>query len=449
MIKNMKKIFLLGAFLLSFGANAQVQKGQLVDGIAAVVGDEIVLESDILEQKNFMAQQGNAPKSDNCEYVETLLNNKLMIYQAKKDTLIPNRNVEIKAQVDAKYEQMLSQFPSERAMLEAYKFKSATDMKNIIQKIDTDSYYGQSKYARITEKTDVTPSEVTDFFNAYRYQLPEVKEEIILSQIVMYPKLSETHKNEIISKLMGIRQQILSGESFETMARIHSEDEGSASNGGLYTNVPKGRMVKAFEATALNLQEGEISEPIETEFGYHIIQLVKKSGKMYDARHILIKSTPNEEEIATAKRELADIRQQIIDGKITMKEAASKYSDDKTTKYNSGTILGEDGSSKLEKSNLSPTISYQIAGHNKGEFTEVFEDELNRRKSVAFLKIEDVIPAHQIDLSTDFERVKAMALNKKKSEVAEKWVKEQIPSTFISVDKRYQKCSFYSNWDKK
>ena len=447
MIKNIKQLLLLGLLFIGYQINAQLQKGQLIDGVVAVVGDEIILESDIIEQANFAKQQGEMT-SDKCSFVESLLNNKLLIYHAKKDTLIPDRSKEIREQANQKYEQILSQFPSEKAMLDAYKFKTAQDMKNTIENLDSDNYYGQSKYSRITEKADVTPNEVTDFYNTYKFQLPEVKDEVVLSQIVMFPKLTETHKNEIINKLKNIRQNILNGENFELQARIYSEDEGSASNGGLYQNIPRGRMVKPFEAAALNLQEGEISEPIETEFGYHIIQLIKKKGKLYDARHILIKTTPNTEEIATAKKELERIKQDILDEKITFKEAAHKYSDDKHTKFNAG-IITKNGSSKIEKTNLDPNISYQIAGYNKGDITDIFEDELDRKKVVSLLRVEDIIPAHQLDLATDYDRVKVLALNNKKNQILEKWTKEQLPNTFISIDKRYDNCSFKAKWEQK
>ena len=447
MIKNIKQLLLLGLLFIGYQINAQLQKGQLVDGVVAVVGDEIILESDIVEQANFAKQQGEVA-IDKCTFVESMLNNKLLIYHAKKDTLIPDRSKEIREQANQKYEQILNQFPSEKAMLDAYKFKTAQDMKNTIENLDSDNYYGQSKYSRITEKADVTPNEVTDFYNTYKFQLPEVKDEVVLSQIVMFPKLTETHKNEIINKLKNIRQNILNGENFELQARIYSEDENSASNGGLYQNIPRGRMVKPFEAAALNLQEGEISGPIETEFGYHIIQLIKKKGKLYDARHILIKTTPNAEEIATAKKELERIKQDILDEKITFKEAAHKYSDDKHTKFNAG-IITKNGSSKIEKTNLDPNISYQIAGYNKGDITDIFEDELDRKKVVSLLRVEDIIPAHQLDLATDYDRVKVLALNNKKNQILEKWTKEQLPNTFISIDKRYDNCSFKAKWEQK
>lgn len=303
-MKRQIKFILVLTFVLSFfgiKTNAQLKPGDLVDGIAAVVGDEIVLESDVQDQANYAKQQG-ADVSNKCEFMEGIISNKLLIYEAKRDTLIENRSAAIKENATAKYNQILGQFPNEKTMLDAYKFRTPSEMKTAIEKIDTDNYYGQMKYGRITDKADVTPNEVTDFFNTYRFQLPQVKDEVSLSQIVMYPKLTNEHKDEIIAKLKKIKEDIQNGESFESQARIYSEDPGSAANGGLYKNIARGKMVKPFEAAALNLQEGEISDPVESEFGYHLIQLVKKSGKMYDARHILLKAVPNAAEIATAKK---------------------------------------------------------------------------------------------------------------------------------------------------
>ena len=445
----MKYLFALSFLvtLISFNANAQVKKGDLVDGISAVVGDEIVLESDILEQQNYAIQQG-AAQTNKCEFMEQILSNKLLIYKAKKDTLIQDRTAAIRAQAGDKYNQILSQFPSERAMLDAYKFRSSYEMKNVIEKMDIDNYYAQSKYALITDKVNITPNEVTDFYNAFKYQLPQVKDEVVLSKIVMFPKLTDAHKQEIIDKLKKIKQDILNGESFENKARIYSDDPGSAANGGLYTNIGRGKMVKIFEATALNLQEGEISDPVESEFGFHIIQLVKKSGKLYDARHILLKAEPNAEEIAAAKAEMEQIRKDILEGKITFKDAAYKYSDDKNTKFNAGVIPAEDGSDRQEKINLPATVAYQIAGLNKGDLTEVFMDELNQKKAVVLMKVNDIIPEHSLDIATDFERIKSFALNKKKNEVLEKWVKENLADTFISLDNRYKDCQFKTDWNK-
>ncbi len=453
MNKNLKFTLLFSLMLVFFStltkAQSQMKKGDLVDGIAVVVGDEIILESDIEDQANFAKQQG-ATVADKCEFVESIINNKLLIYEAKRDTLIENRSAAIKENANQKYAQILGQFPDERAMLATYKFRTSYEMKNAIEKIDSDNYYGQAKYGRITEKADVTPNEVTDFFTTFQYQLPEVKDEVSLSQIIMYPKLTNAHKDEIIARLNKIKADIQGGESFESQARIYSDDPGSAAKGGLYTNISKGKMVKPFEAAALNLQEGELSEPVESDFGYHLIQLVKKSGKQYDARHILLKAEPNAEEISAAKKELDSIRTLIVDGKMTFKDAAYRFSDDKQTKFNAGIVVSaEDGSDKIEKLNLPPTLSYQIAGYNKGDITEVFEDVAAQdRKTVSIVKIDDVIAAHKLDISTDYNRIKQMALNKKKNEMVEKWVKEKLPNVFISINDRYKDCTFKTDWRK-
>ena len=163
-------------------------------------------------------------------------------------------------------------------------------MKNAIEKIDTDQYYTQAKYGSITNKVDVTPNEVADFFEQNKYQLPSIGDEIALSHLVMTPKLTPEHKQQLINKLMELKKRIVAGESFEAMARLYSEDPGSASQGGVMKNISKGSMVKPFEAGALNLQEGEMSGAIESEFGFHLIKLIKKSGKFYEAAHILLKA---------------------------------------------------------------------------------------------------------------------------------------------------------------
>ena len=195
----MKFVLMLTMMLSAFGMtlNAQLQKGQLVDGISAVVGDEIILESDIEDQANYAQQQG-ANVSDRCGFMESIINNKVLIYEAKRDTLIENRSAAIKENANAKYNQILGQFPDEKTMLATYKFRNAYEMKNAIEKIDTDNYYGQEKFRSITAKADVTPYEVTDFFNMYQYQLPRVNDEATLGEISMYPKLTDAHKQELI-----------------------------------------------------------------------------------------------------------------------------------------------------------------------------------------------------------------------------------------------------------
>ncbi len=443
MFENMRFTAVLAVFFSFFSvfSFAQLEKGQLVDGIAAVVGNEIVLESDVTEQMAYEAQQGN-PAGDKCQFMQRIINNKILIYEAKQDTLIENRSAYLKDMANSKYAQILAGFPDERTMLDAYKFRSSYEMKNAIERLDTDQYYAQAKYARITEKADVTPSEVTDFYTMYQTQFPMVPEEVALAQITILPELTESHKQELIDRLNKIKQDIQNGESFESQARIYSEDPGSAAKGGLYTNISKGQMVKPFEAAALNLQEGELSEPVASDFGYHLIQLVKRTGNRYDARHILLAAAPNEQEVETARKKLDSIRTLIDTGKMTFKEAAVKFSDDKQTKFNGGMLINQqDGSNRIEKESLSPEMAYELAGINKGDMSGVYENQLNQKKAVSIMRVEDIIPAHSVSLENDYDRIKQMALNKKKNDMMEKWIREKSPEIFITIDKRYSECS--------
>ena len=450
MIKRtyINSVLTLSFLLFSVLSFAQIQKGQLIDGIAVVVGNQIILESDITEQMAYAKEQG-AKDMDKCEFLDGILSNKLLLYEAKKDTLIEDRSASIKENSAQKYNQLLSQFPDEKTMLEAYKFRTKYEMKNVIEKSDIDQYYTQAKYQRITDKADVTPNMVTDFYKENEFKFPEVKDEVTLAQIVMYPQLTESHKQDIINRLKKIKQDILAGESFESQARIYSEDPGSAAAGGSMKNITKGQMVKPFEAAALNLLEGDISDPVESEFGFHLIKLDRKAGKVYDASHILIMAEPTEEEINTAKAKLDSIRVLIETEKMTFKDAAFKFSDDKQTKFNAGIIQAQDGSNRLEKEDVSANVAYQIAGVNKGDISEAFADDYNRRKAVKIVKVEGEYPRHTLSLESDYDKVKQLALNKKKNEMLTKWVEERMPDVFISIDKRYESCNLKDKWGKK
>lgn len=450
-MKHFLRLFsLLFSFSLIQFSQGQTQKGDLVDGIAAVIGKEIILESDIAEQLRY-AQQQNLPNANRCDFAESLLSNKFVIDAARKDTTIQNRSKEIQEVAAKKLQQMQAQFPSEKAMLEFYKFRNIQELRNLIEKMDIDQYYAQQKFAKITDGTDVTPAEVTDFFEKFHSELPSVKDEVVLSHIQIKPRLSEEHRKEIINKLMRIRQDILSGkETFETQARIYSEDQGSATTGGLYQKINRGQMVKIFEATALNLQEGEISEPVESEFGFHIIRLEGRHGKNYDARHILIKATPKEDEIADAKKKMNLIREQIINNKISFKDAVIKYSEDKDTKFNAGRIVAPDGSDRHEKSLLDPTTAYRIAGLNSGDLTDVYVMEDERTgPQVTLTKVEEYIPEHTLQMATDYERIRTMALNRKKGEVVDQWIRKRTGDVFIQISPRYRDCNFKTDWLKK
>jgi peptidyl-prolyl cis-trans isomerase SurA len=418
-----------------------------VDGIAAVVGNEIILDSDVNEMLKHARSQGY--KVDNkCEFLENILMNKILLTQAKQDTLIQVSKDEVKAAANQQLEMYIDRAGSEKALLEAFQISTLAELRNEMEIEVENQQYIEQKRASVTKKSDITPYELKTFFEKHKDKLPKVQEEYALAHIVLYPELSENSKQKLIDKLNAMKKDVEEGIStFENKAKIYSEDPGSASNGGLYQNVRRGKMVKEFDAVAFNLEEGQISNPFPTEFGYHIIKLEKRKGQILDLRHILIKASPNQEEIKSAKQKLDSIRTLIKDGKLTFKEVALKFSNDKESRFNSGEIADSNTrENKIEKDKLSSKEFYQLVGVEKGQLTDVFEDEFKEKKALRLIKLNEIIPEHQLDLTTDYAKLKNIALNQKRNELLEKWIIEQIPNTSIIIQKDYKDCDFQVNW---
>lgn len=437
--------FVFNATQFASAQNSKLSKGDLVDGVAAVIGDQIILESDIDEQMEYAKSMGST-STNRCEFLENLMNNKVMIHQAKQDTLITVNPAKIKAEAEKKYNSILSRSPSEAEMLKMYKFRTPYEMKTALEKLDTEQQYFQEKLQKVTTGIDVTPSEVTAFYEKNKASLPDVEEQIILAQIKIKPELTLAHKQELIDKLNKIKAEILAGADFATQAQIYSDDKASLATGGLYKNTPRGAMVKEFEGAALSMDEGQISDPVESEFGFHLIQLIKKKGNFYDARHILLEAKPNEEEIRIAKEKLDSIRTEIKEGKISFKDAVSKYSTDKATKYNGGLILDNQGNDKLPRLELPTQIGFHISGVKEGEMTDVFEDTSGRTPTLDLIMVKKMIPAHKMNMQDDYNSLKSIIEDRKRAAKAEAYIKESIPNIFISIADQYKKCDFKNNW---
>ncbi|MCB9202541.1 MAG: peptidylprolyl isomerase [Flavobacteriales bacterium] len=441
MIKKTLYLFTLTLSLINYAQQKQI------DGIVAVVGDEIVLDSDIAELMQYSKAQG-FDDTDKCQVLENILMNKVLLYQAKQDTLIQISPEDVEKQVDMQLEQYIARAGSEKVLLEGFGVASMKDLKEQMQREVENNEYSRQKRMSITKDVDVSPYELQEFFEKYKDKLPNVKEEVSLSHIVMYPELTKESKQKVIDKLNAMKKDVEDGIStFENKAIIYSEDPGSASKGGLYQNVKRGKMVKEFDAVAFNLKEGEISSPFETEFGYHIIKLEKRRGQILDLRHILIKTVPNSEEISKTKQKLDSIRNLIKDNKITFKEAALKFSDDKYTRYNSGDIVDQNtGENRTEKLDLSSKELIHISGLKENEMSGVFEDTFNDKKAIRLLRLNQIIPEHQLSLNKDYAKIKKIAENQKENKILEDWIVEQIQGTFISITDDYKDCSFTINW---
>lgn len=418
-----------------------------IDGVAAVVGDEIILNSDV-ERDYIQALAQGFEIENRCDFMENILVEKLLLTKAKEDTLINITNDQVDRQVDATVQRFLMQ-GSEDEILTYFGFNTMPEFKQGLRGIMRDQAYISEKQEMISRGLDATPEEVRLFYEQYHSELPEIPEEVSLSHIVIYPEISEENEQKVIDALKMHKKDIEEGSSFATKAILYSDDPGSSSNGGLITNVKRGQMVPEFDAVVFNLQEGQISEPFKTDFGYHIAMLEKRRGQELDVRHILMQLKPTPEEIELSKRKLDSIMIEVEKGDMTFKEAAFQFSVDKYTKFNGGRMMdAQTGEDKIEKSKLPANLLAELSRLNDGDISTAFEDEFNRQKVIRVIKLEETIPAHKINMETDYARLKNLTISTKRQEKVMEYVEEQILDTFININDEYADCEFRLDWKK-
>jgi len=303
------------------------------------------------------------------------------------------------------------------------------------------------------ENIEITPEEVRQFFNSIpKDSLPVFGTELKVAQIVIEPKVTEEAKQEAIDKLKQIREDIINGSSFATKVILNSADELSKPTGGLYTlNRKQPRMVKEFRDVAFSLQEGEISEPFESEYGYHIIQLDKIKGQNYDVRHILIIPEVTEGDVLKAKERIEKIREKILNEEISFAEAAKENSDEDETKSEGGQLINpvtQDFSFELTK--MEPELYSRIEKLKDNEISLPIVDR-GRTGDVKFkiLTVTNRVDQHTADYARDYIKIKELALNEKSFKAISKWQDEKIKDTYIKVDSDHRTCNFNSNWLKK
>lgn len=440
--------FLCGLSAIITFAQPKPEDNQLkLDGVAAVVGNEIILDSDI-ERDYVQAKAQGFEIENECEFLENILIDKVLLSKAKEDTLINITDDQVTRQVDGTIQRFLSQ-GSEQEILKFFGYNTMPEFKQELRGIMKDQAYSQEKQRLITQGIDATPEEVRVFYEQYKSELPDVPEEVEISHIVVYPDIFPANEQKVIDQLSQIKKEVEEGASFATKAILYSQDPGSASNGGLMTKVTRGMMVPEFDAIIFNLQEGEISEPFKTDFGYHLAMMEKRRGQEVDVRHILIQLKPTAEEIAISKSKIDSLVLLVEKGDMTFKELAYRYSVDKYTKYNGGRLTdNQTGEDRLERSKLPAKTLTAITGLTEGGISSTFEDEFDRQPVLKIIQLNRVVPAHKINYETDYARLKNMTINTKRQEILMKWVGEQIPDTFITVDEEYNNCEFKLNWRK-
>ncbi|SHM74082.1 peptidylprolyl isomerase [Polaribacter sp. KT 15] len=433
----------------SLQLNAQKVK---IDGVAVVIGKNIVLDSDIakFKQEVEFKSEGKIKISD-CEMLEELMEQKLLSHHAVIDS-ITVVDTEVNSKVDRSIQFFAQEYGSIDKAIAAYGFNDLDDLKSELFNVQKENALIEREQQKITEKVDVTPEEVRLYFNGLKEKgdLPEFTAEIELAQIVLNAEPTEEENNKVIAQLNEIRTEILNGASFRMKAIINSKDPGVTQDGGRIQVTKEANLIKEFKEVSFSLEKNEISEPFKTLFGYHIIQVHEIKGNTRVVSHILLQPEIPESRLTETRLKVEEIKNDIKAGKLTFEEAVKKFSDDKDSKNNGGVIInGYTGETKFDLTRMDPAMYARVNDLKKGEFTDVFYDEARGgEKMYKFILMKDRTDTHTADLVDDYVKIQALALKKKKEEVIEKWSNNKIKDTYIKLSSDYKSCTFNKNWKK-
>lgn len=443
--------YLIVVFLFIAQTSDAQENKKVIDGVAAVVGSRIILKSEIEASHENLVRQGQMENTltDMCKVFEDLLLEKLLIHQAEIDSVVVT-DEEVDANIERRIQMIVQQIGSVQKLEEFYK-KSIIEIKEEMSELIKDQMVAEKMQRKITEKIEVTPSEILEYFNSIPPDsLPIVNAEVEFSQIVLYPKIRKEAKQEAIDKLKRLKERIERGTSFASMAVLYSEDPGSAKNGGEYRGIKRGQFVKEFEAVAFNLRKGEISEPFETEYGYHIVQLLARRGEELDLRHILIKPKIDDEDLEETSRKLDSIRTLIVEGVINFETAAERFSMDENTRYNRGLVVNPYTLDPAwEIANLERDVFTVIQNLKPGEISEpVFFRKPDGKEGFRIIRLNKRTEAHKINLQDDYNKIKQLALMDKQNKVLRNWIEKKLQQTYVRLNHNYYNCTFTNNWIK-
>ncbi len=442
----------LTAFLLGVIFTTAAQKVK-IDGVAVVVGENIVLDSDIdkFKQEVEVRSEGKITISD-CEMLEELMEQKLLAHHAIIDSAVVTQS-EVDARINRSLQFFKQQYGSEEKMVEAYGFDDVEDLKSELGKVQRENLLREKEEVKITQNIDVTPEEVRLYFNGLKEKevLPEFPAEVQLAQIVLYAEPTKEENDSVIEKLAAIKKQVEEGSSFKLKAIIHSDDPSVSQNSGNMGDLTKeSPFIKEFKEVAFSLEQGQISDPFKTIFGYHIVYLHKIKGKAREVSHILMQPDIADEKLQETKFQLEKLKQDIQDNTISFSEAVKKYSEDKETKNNGGLLLNSyTGDASFDLTRMDPSLYGRINELSEGEMSDIFFDETRGgEKMYKTILVKKKTETHTADLVEDYVKVQELALVKKKEETVAKWSKDKINETYIKLSEGYKKCTFKSDWKK-
>lgn len=444
----MKKTFLGSLLLLAgcFNHNLAVAQGQgvSINKIIAKVDNYFVLKSDLEEAYNSYVAQNQTPPNK-CQLLESLVINKMMLAKAEIDSVVVEEKL-VDNQLDSRMSYMIQQFGSEKNIVEAYG-KSLEMLKSELRTQVKDQMLVQKMQQKITTDVKVTPREVKKFFDGIpKDSLPYMPAEVEVGQIVRFAKANKEQKDVLRQRLLDMKKLVQEGRDFAALAKEYSEDVGSGQNGGDLGFAKRGAMVAPFEAAALKLKPGEMSDVVESEFGFHLIQMIETRGAEYHARHILLRPDYNRLDITGPTHFLDSLKHLIEIDSVKFEKAAKNSSEDKNTADAGGLLRNpESGSSRLA---MDPSMEYALfalldtmkVGSVSAPIPYRTEDG---KSAMRILYFKSKIPPHTADYKLDFEKLQSIVLANKKNRAIDDWFRKSVGDVYITVDPEFNECKVF------
>jgi peptidyl-prolyl cis-trans isomerase SurA len=446
---------LLVAFILAGIAPLRAQdlassEGTVIDQVIAVVGSNIVLQSDLDAQyAQYKAETGiiDSEESMKCMLLESMIFQKMLMHQAELDSVVVSDD-QVEAELDRRLRYYINLVGSQEKFEEFYQ-KSVVDFKEELRDEVRELIMVQDVQQGLTSKVKVTPSEVRDYYKSIpKDSIPYINSKLTLSQIVKMPPVNREEIERVKNKLQEIRYRVMNGENFATLAILYSEDPGSAKQGGELGLFGRGQMFPEFEAAAFSLKPDEVSEIVKTDAGYHILQLIERRGEYVNCRHILIRPKVSPGDLYKAKVELDSIAGLIEEGTYTFEEAVVKFSDD-PSKNNGGLLINPMTNTSLwESDDLDPKVFFVIDKLEVGEISNPVQFQTQDGKDAyRLLYLKDRTEPHQANLKQDYDYLQELALERKRQEEMNNWMLEKVETTYVRLNENFQYCKFFKDFE--
>ena len=436
-----------GSIIACLLLTAAVYGQKLVESVSGIVGNEVIYLSEVESQVMQMRSEGDNTPADilRCKVYEDLLVQKLFLDQARIDSVVVS-DTNIEGDLEARLNNFIRIAGSEQA-LETYFKKSIVEIRRDLMDALRNQYITETVQRGISDKVVVTPADVKDYFSKLpKDSLSVVPAKIEISIIQLEPPSNEQSKIDARDKLLDIRSKILAGSSFTAMANLYSDDEGTRTKGGEVGYSTKGSLAKAYADAAWSLNKNQISRIVETEFGFHIIQLIDRQGDMVNSRHILIKPKVNPEDIQKTLNRLDSLANLIRKDSMTFADAAKRFSTHKDSKINGGVFVPSDASNRItwiKMDDLDKETYSAIRNLKLNEISEPYRTTDEKGNTVyRIAKLTNELPAHRANLKDDYQELYDLALKDKQSKVYQEWIDKKIEVTYIKVSDEFRTCNF-------